>query len=79
MDMEALMEEEQEAIAAADAKVQLGSSSRKRLRAEWGSQSTKESSGSRLVHCRQGKGLVNLRRDATLPALPTHHQSLQHQ
>ncbi|KAK5838975.1 hypothetical protein PVK06_007725 [Gossypium arboreum] len=79
MDIEALMEGEYEAIAAAGARMQPGCSSHKMLRVEWGFQSTEESSGSRLVHCRQGKGLVNPGREFTLPALPTHHQSLQHQ
>ncbi|KAK5839608.1 hypothetical protein PVK06_008419 [Gossypium arboreum] len=52
MDVEALMERTQVDVVAADARVQVGSSSLKRLRDKMSSQSTRKSSGSILVRHR---------------------------
>ncbi|KAH1073472.1 hypothetical protein J1N35_025800 [Gossypium stocksii] len=71
-DMEGSMERAQEAIVAADVKVKLSNSSRKRLRAKGGSQSTRENNNSKLVRCRQGKKPVNFEREVTPPALPSY-------
>ncbi|KAK5793751.1 hypothetical protein PVK06_034908 [Gossypium arboreum] len=77
MDVDVLMERAQRVIDTAGTMVQTNGNSHKRLRTEGGSRSTKKSSGSMLVHCRQVKKPINSNRVPTPLVLPVGKSSLE--